>query len=65
MISKAYEKADFVIVEFDFEDVLTASNVVHTTQPSTTLPATTSNPGVNLGKPGEGGAEFDYSDFFP
>jgi hypothetical protein len=64
MISKAYEKADFTVVEFDFEDVLTASNVVHTTQPSTTLPATTSNSGVNIGKPGEGGAEFDYSDFF-
>ena len=64
MISKAYEKADFAVVEFDFEDVLTASKVVHTTQPSTTLPATTSNSGVNIGKPGEGGAEFDYSDFF-
>lgn len=64
MISKAYEKADFEVIEFAIEDVLTASNVVHTTQPSTTLPATTSSPGVNLGKPGEGGIEFDYSDFF-
>ena len=63
MISKAYEKADFTVVEFDFEDVLTASSVVHTTQPSTTLQATTSAP-VVIGKPGEGGIEFDYSDFF-
>ena len=64
MISKAYEKADFKVVEFEIEDVLTASRVVHTTQPSTTLPATTSSSGVNLGKPGDGGIEFDYSDFF-
>lgn len=63
MISKAYEKADFKVVEFDVEDVLTVSKVVHTTEPSTTLPATTSS-GIVVGKPGEGGIEFDYSDFF-
>lgn len=62
MISKAYEKADFTVIEFYVEDVLTSSSVVHTT----TLPATTSaGGGVNIGKPGEGGIEFDYSDFFP
>ncbi len=61
MISKAYEKADFTVIEFSLEDVLTASAVVHTT----TLPATTSaSGGVTMGKPGEGGNEFDYSDFF-
>ena len=61
MISKAYEKADFTVIEFQLEDVLTASAVVHTT----TLPATTSaTGGVTMGKPGEGGIEFDYSDFF-
>ena len=63
MISKAYEKADFEVIEFAIEDVLTASKVVHTTAPSTTLPATTSS-GIVIGKPGEGGIEFDYSDFF-
>ena len=63
MISKAYEKADFTVVEFELEDVLTASNVVHTTVPSTTLPATTA-PEIVIGKPGEGGIEFHYSDFF-
>ena len=64
MISKAYEKADFTVVEFELEDVLTASSVVHTTEPSTTLPAT-SRPAISIGKPGDGGIEFDYSDFFP
>ncbi len=63
MISKAYEKADFTVVEFELEDVLTASKVVHTTVPSTTLPATTESD-IVIGKPGEGGIEFHYSDFF-
>ena len=68
MISKAYEKADFDIIEFAIDDVLTASKVVHTTVPSTTspnttttLPGTTSNSGVQLGG---GNIMFDYSDFF-
>jgi hypothetical protein len=62
----AYEKADFQIIEFAIEDVLTASKVVHTTQattsaPTTTLPATTST--GSLGG-GSGDAVFDYSDIF-
>ena len=76
MISKAYEKADFQIIEFTLEDVLTSSAVVHTTtEPSTTLPTTvpgttvptTTVPGttqtINIGG-GSGDAIFDYSDFF-
>ncbi len=66
MISKAYEKADFQIIEFAIEDVLTASKVVHTTQattsaPTTTLPGTTST--GSLGG-GSGDAVFDYDDIF-
>lgn len=69
MISKAYEKADFQIIEFAIEDVLTASNVVHTTQattsaPTTTLPGTTSVTAGNLAG-GYGDAVFDYDDLFP
>ena len=56
MISKAYEKADFTVIEFQIEDVLTSSAVVHTT----TLPAG----GVTLGDKNDLGNEFDYSDFF-
>ncbi len=64
MISKAYEKADFMVVEFEFEDVLTTSSVVHTTtQPSTTLPGTTGG-GVQIGGGGQGPV-FDFTDFFP
>ena len=63
MISKAYEKADFKIIEFDVEDVLTTSTVVHTTQPSTTLPGTTGG-GVNVGGGGND-IIIDFSDFFP
>lgn len=63
MISKAYEKADFKVVEFEFEDVLTTSSVVHTTQPSTTLPGTTGG-GINIGGGGQG-PEFEFTDFFP
>lgn len=62
MISKAYEKADFEIIEYSFEDVITTSTVVHTTEP-TTLPGTTGG-GLNMGEIGEGGIEFHYSDFF-
>lgn len=68
MISKAYEKADFEIIAFAIDDVLTASNVVHTTVPSTTspnttttLPGTTSSGGVQVGG---GDIIFDFSDFF-
>ena len=76
MISKAYEKADFQIIEFTLEDVLTFSSVVHTTtEPSTTLPTTvpgttvppTTVPGttqtITIGG-GSGDAIFDYSDLF-
>lgn len=51
MISKAYEKPDFELIEFALEDVLTASGVVHTTTPNTTttLPGTTSG-GVQMGQ---------------
>lgn len=63
MISKAYEKADFKVVEFEIEDVLTTSSVVHTTQPSTTLPGTTGG-GVQVGG-GSGDVIIDFSDFFP
>ena len=64
MISKAYEKADFKVVEFEIEDVLTTSSVVHTTtQPSTTLPGSTGG-GVNIGG-GSGDIIIDFSDFFP
>ncbi len=61
MISNAYEKADFKVIEFMVEDVLTASSIVHTT----TMPATTSSGGVDVGNKGDGGEEFNYSDFFP
>lgn len=68
MISKAYEKADFQIIEFAIEDVLTASKVVHTTQattsaPTTTLPGTTAPSSGSLAG-GSGDAVFDYSDIF-
>lgn len=71
MISNAYEKADFQILEFALEDVLTASKVVHTTQapsttsaPTTTLPGTTAANGGSVGS-GSGDAVFDFSDIFP
>lgn len=63
MISKAYEKADFKVVEFEIEDVLTSSGVVHTTVPSTTLPGSTGGSGgVGIGSGGD--IIFDFSDFF-
>ncbi len=65
MISKAYKKADFQIIEFAIEDVLTASKVVHTTEATTsaptTLPGTTSSSNISGGT---GDAVFDYEDFF-
>ena len=63
MISKAYEKADFQVIEFALEDVLTASQVVHTTSPNTTttLPGTTSG-GVQVGTGGD--IYIDFDDFF-
>lgn len=63
MISKAYEKADFQVIEFAVEDVLTASNVVHTTSPNTTttVPGTTSG-GVQVGSGGD--IYIDFDDFF-
>ena len=58
MISKAYEKADFEIVEFSLEDVLTTSTVITTapTEPPTTLP------GASIG--GGGQVTVPWSDFF-
>jgi hypothetical protein len=74
MISKAYEKADFQIIEFSLEDVLTSSAVIHTTTaPSTTIPTTTlptttlpetTGGGVQVGSGTQGDIKFDYSDFF-
>lgn len=63
MISKAYEKADFQIIAFAVEDVLTASKVVHTTSPNTTTtaPGTTSG-GVQVGTGGD--IYIDFDDFF-
>lgn len=77
MISNAYEKADFQIVEFALEDVLTASEVIHTTtEVLTTLPQTTLPPVTvpetdtasttvkgSIGG-GSGDASADFSDFF-
>ncbi len=58
MISKAYEKADFEIVEFSLEDVLTNSSVITTspTEPCTTLP------GASMG--GDTAVTVPWSDFF-
>lgn len=74
MISKAYEKADFEIIEFALEDVLTVSQVVHTTTaPSTTIPTTTlptttlpesTAGGVQVGTGNQGDIIFDFTDFF-
>ena len=55
MISKAYEKADFTVIEFQVDDVLTSSAVVQTTLPGA---------GVTMGDKNDLGNEFDYSDFF-
>ena len=60
MISKAYEKADFEIVEFSLEDVLTNSSVITTapTEPGTTLP------GATVAESGNGQVTVPWSDFF-
>lgn len=64
MISKAYEKADFQIIEFSLEDVLTNSAVV-TTVPSTTVPTVpgTTLPSISVGDGGSDG-KIPWSDFF-
>ncbi len=67
MISKAYEKPDFCVVEFDLEDVLTSSAVVHTTVPSTTIPTTTiptTESGIQVGTSGQGDIVFNPSEYF-
>ena len=72
MISKAYEKPDFSVIVFELEDVLTASTVVHTTQPSTTVPTTTipttlpdtTSGGVQIGGNGQGDIVFNPSEYF-
>lgn len=73
MISKAYENPDFYVVEFDLEDVLTSSAVVHTTQPSTTFPTTTiptttlpatTEGGLQVGTSGQGDIVFRPSEYF-
>ena len=53
MISKAYEKADFEVVEFSLEDVLTNSAVITTaptvpgTDPSNSVETTAKDEGSN------------------
>ena len=61
MISRKYEKPLLNLVEFELEDVLTASTVVHTTSAPTTLPGTTTQSGVEVGK---GDIVIDFGDFF-
>lgn len=60
MISIAYEKPDFQIEEFSFEDVLSNSAVVTTapTEPPTTLP------GATIGDGSGGNITIPWSDFF-
>lgn len=66
MISRKYEKPQLNVIEFELEDVLTSSAVVHTTSapttttPPTTLPGTTSG-GVEVG---QGDIVIDFGDFF-
>lgn len=64
MISKHYEKPELNIVEFELEDVLSSSAVVHTTAAPTTLPGTTSAGGVQLGGMGDAQIDVNFSDFF-
>ncbi len=64
MISRLYEKPQLNIIEFELEDVLTSSAVVHTTSaPPTTLPGTTSG-GVQVGGNGSADIVVDFGDFF-
>ena len=55
-----YEKPEINIIEFELEDVLTASAVVHTTTEPATLPGTTAKVEVGTGE----AIIVDYSDFF-
>ena len=64
MISRKYEKPQLNVIEFELEDVLTSSAVVHTTSAPTTLPGTTSSSGVQVGNKGEGSIIIDFGDFF-
>ena len=61
MISRKYEKPQLNIIEFELEDVLTSSAVVHTTSAPITLPGTTTSGGVEVGK---GDIVIDFGDFF-
>ncbi len=68
MILKAYEKADLQIEMFELEDVLTVSQVIHTTTnpPSTTAPTTlpgTTSGGVQSGSQGGATITIPFSDF--
>lgn len=62
MISMQYEKPQLNVIEFELEDVLTSSAVVHTTSAPTTLPGTTS--GVQVGGNGSADIVVDFGDFF-
>ena len=64
MISRKYEKPQLNVIEFELEDVLTSSAVVHTTSAPTTLPGTTSSSGVQVGNQGDGSIIIDFGDFF-
>ena len=64
MISRKYEKPQLNIVEFELEDVLTSSAVVHTTSAPTTLPGTTSSGGLQEGSASQGSVVVDFGDFF-
>ncbi len=64
MISSQYEKPQLNIIEFELEDVLTSSAVVHTTSAPTTLPGTTSSGSIQEGTPGQGSIIVDFGDFF-
>ena len=65
MISSQYEKPQLNVIEFELEDVLTSSSVVHTTSaPTTTTPTTL--PGATSGgvEVGKGDIVIDFGDFF-
>lgn len=59
-----YEKPELNVIEFEIEDVLTSSSVVHTTSAPTTLPGTTSSSGVQVGSGGDAQIDVNFSDFF-
>jgi hypothetical protein len=65
MISRKYEKPQLNVIEFELEDVLTSSAVVHTTSVPTTLPGTTSSGGgLQEGNASQGSVIVDFGDFF-